>query len=41
MYRKQEYIELLKEYKQEHIIKLLEKLDMEKQQDLIKQIQRI
>lgn len=33
--------ELLKEYKQEHIIKLLEKLDEEKQSELIEQISKI
>lgn len=41
MDRKQEAIELLKEYNQEHVIRLLEKLDDEKQDELIKQIQRI
>jgi len=41
MDRKQECIELLKEYKQEHIVKFLEKLDEEKQEELIKQIQKI
>lgn len=41
MDKKQETIELLKEYNQEHIIRLLNKLDEEKQDELIKQIQRI
>ena len=41
MDRKQECIELLKEYNQEHIIRFLEKLDEEKQDELIKQIQGI
>ena len=38
---KQECIELLKKYNQEHIARFLEKLDNEKQNELIKQIQRI
>jgi len=41
MDRKQECIELLKQYNQEHIARFLEKLDEEKQDELIKQIQRI
>ena len=41
MDRKQEVIEILKEYKQEHVIRLLEKLDENKQDELIKQIQNI
>jgi len=41
MDRKQECIELLKEYNQEHIIKHLEKLNGEQQDELIKQIQKI
>ena len=41
MDRKQETIELLKEYKQEHIINLLEKLNENEQEELIKQIQNI
>lgn len=41
MDRKQEAIALLKEYNQEHIVRLLEKLDEEKQEALIKQIQGI
>lgn len=41
MDKKQEAIEILKKYNQEHIIKLLEKLPQEKQEDLIKQIQQI
>ena len=41
MDKKQECIELLKEYNQEHIARFLEKLDNEKQNELIKQIQRI
>ena len=39
MDRKQECIELLKEYNQEHVARFLEKLDEEKQDELIKQIQ--
>ena len=35
MDRKQECIELLKEYNQEHIVKLLEKLDGEKEEELM------
>lgn len=38
MDKKQEAIELLREYNQEHIIKLLEKLNEEKQEELVKQI---
>ena len=38
MDKKQEAIEILKNYKQEHIIRLLEKLDDKKQNDLIEQI---
>lgn len=41
MDKKQEIIQFLKEYEQEHIIKLLEKLNPIKQDELIKQIQRI
>ena len=41
MDRKQDAIELLKEYNQEHIIRFLDKLDKEKQEELIKQIHRI
>ena len=41
MDRKQETIEILKKYNQEHIIRLLEKLDEEKQNELIRQIQGI
>ena len=41
MDKKQETIELLKQYNQEHIITILEKLDNEKQRELIDQIQRI
>ena len=41
MDRKQECIELLKEYNQEHIINLLERLEEKKQNDLIEQIHRI
>ena len=41
MDRKQEAIELLKEYNQEHVIRLLEKLDENKEDELIKQIQNI
>ena len=41
MDKKQEAIELLKEYNQEHIIRFLDKLDEEKQEELIKQIHRI
>ena len=37
----QDAIDTLKEYKQEHIIKLLEKLDEKKQDELIKQINSI
>ena len=37
----QDTIDTLKEYKQEHIIKLLEKLDEKKQDELIKQINSI
>ena len=37
----QDTIDILKEYHQEHIIKLLKKLDEEKQNELIKQIQTI
>lgn len=37
----QDTTELLKEYNQEHIIKLIEKLDEEKRDELIKQIQKI
>ena len=36
MDRKQETIELLKEYNQEHVIRILEKLDEEKQEELKK-----
>ena len=41
MDRKQETIDLLKKYNQEHILKLFEKLDEEKQNKLIEQIQRL
>ena len=41
MDRKQECIELLKEYNQEHIVKFLEKMNEEKQNELIKQILEI
>ena len=41
MDRRQETIDLLKEYNQEHIIKFLDKLDDEKAEQLIKQIQKI
>ncbi len=41
MDKMQDAINILKEYKQEHIIKLLEKLDDEKRERLIKQINSI
>lgn len=41
MDKRQETIDLLKEYNQEHIIKFLEKLNDEKAEQLIKQIQKI
>lgn len=41
MDKKQEAIDILKEYKQDHIIRLLDKLDEEKQNELIKQIHTI
>ena len=41
MDKKQEAIELLKEYKQDHVIRLLEKLDNKKQNELIEQINTI
>jgi len=41
MDRKQECIELLKEYNQEHVVRILEKLNEDKQDELIKQIQGI
>lgn len=41
MNKKQETIDILKKYNQEHIIKLLEKLDEEKQKELIEQISAI
>ena len=41
MDRKQECIDLLKEYNQEHIVRFFEKIDEEKQEELIKQIQQI
>lgn len=41
MDKKQEIIEILKEYNQEHIIKLLEKMEPKKQNELIRQIQTI
>lgn len=41
MDKKQETIELLKEYNQEHIIRFLEKLNEHQQNELIKQIQKI
>ena len=37
----QDVIEILKEYNQEHIIKLLEKLEGKQKEELIKQIQTI
>ena len=41
MDRKQECIQLLKEYNQEHIVRFLKKIDEEKQEELLKQIQQI
>lgn len=41
MDKKQDVIKTLKKYNQDHIIKLLEKLDMKKQNELIEQIQTI
>ncbi len=41
MDKKKDTIEILKKYNQEHIIKLLEKLDRTKQNELIEQIQKI
>ena len=41
MDKKQEAIDILKEYDQEHIIRLLEKLDSKKQEELIEQIHKI
>ena len=41
MDRRQETIDSLKKYNQEHIIKFLDKLDDEKAEQLIKQIQKI
>ena len=41
MDKKQDVIDILKEYNQNHIIRLLEKLDEGKQNELIKQIQTI
>jgi len=41
MDKKKETIKLLKEYNQEHVVTLLKKLDVEKQDELIKQIQGI
>ncbi len=41
MDKKQDAIDILKKYNQEHIIKLLEKLDGKRKQELIKQIQTI
>lgn len=41
MDKKQEAIEILKEYNQEHIIAILEKLNEKKQEELIDQIKRI
>ena len=41
MDRKREAIEILNKYNQEHIIKILEKLSAQKQDELIKQIQGI
>jgi len=41
MDKKQEAIELLKEYNQEHIIRFLEKMDEKKQEELVEQIHRI
>ena len=41
MDKKQEVIDTLKEYNQNHIIRLLEKLDEKRQNELIKQIQTI
>ena len=37
----QDTIDILTEYKQDHIARLLKKLDEEKQNELIEQIQRI
>ena len=41
MEKEQETIKLLKEYNQEHIIKLLEKLDGKEKEELINQINNI
>ena len=41
MEKEQETIKLLKEYNQEHIIKLLEKLDGKEKDELINQINNI
>lgn len=41
MEKEQEIIKLLKEYNQEHIIKLLEKLDGKEKEELINQINNI
>ena len=41
MDKTQETIEILKQYKQEHIVKLLEKLEGNKKEELIKQINNI
>ena len=37
MDKKQECIEILKKYNQEHVVKYLEKIDEQKQEELIKQ----
>ena len=41
MDKTQETIEILKQYNQEHIVKLLEKLEGNKKEELIKQINNI
>ena len=41
MDKKKETIKLLKEYNQEHVVRLMKKLDVEKQEELINQIQEI
>ena len=41
MDKKKESIEVLKEYEQKHIIKLLDKLDEQQQEELIEQINKI
>ena len=40
MDKKKEAIEVLKEYEQNHIIKLLDKLDEQQQEELIEQINK-